>query len=179
MARRAASVLGIVPPTRLKGALGEVPVGRLIACAGACSGGSGNDWLDFGAGNESFTYCTSDSFGNETLLGGAGSDTLYMGVGWNSGPINNDNYMPVAQASTFQRVSPSWFPLLLQSLPSRTGSPALPIRQPTENKIFLRTLMMPGQNGPAFSLYKPPGSAESFRVGRFFQQGFRFLTCPF
>ncbi len=91
-------MLGIVPPTRLKGALGEVPVGRLIAFVGACSGSSGNDWLDFGTGNESFTYCTSDSFGNETLLGGASSDTLYMGVGWNSGPINNDNYMPVAQA---------------------------------------------------------------------------------
>lgn len=115
-------MLGIVPPTRLKGALGEVTVGRLIAFAGACSGGSGNDWLVFGAGNESFTYCASDSFGNETLLGGAGSDTLYMGVGWNSCPINNDNYMPVAQASTFQRVSPIRSPFLQQRPYAPQGS---------------------------------------------------------
>ena len=51
------------------------------------SGGAGNDWLDFGAGDERFTYLASADYGNETLLGGDGNDTLDLGLDWSSGPV--------------------------------------------------------------------------------------------
>jgi hypothetical protein len=53
------------------------------------SGGGGNDWLDYGAGDDRFNWETGTA-GNLTLLGGDGSDTLDLGVGWRSGPVDND-----------------------------------------------------------------------------------------
>jgi len=52
--------------------------------ADVLSGGAGNDWLYFGAGNDVFRYLTTDNFGNETLIGGAGFDVLDFVVGWSA-----------------------------------------------------------------------------------------------
>jgi len=50
-------------------------------------GGDGNDWLDFGAGNDVFSYLDGDNFGNETLLGALGNNTLILGRAWNAGVV--------------------------------------------------------------------------------------------
>ncbi len=67
---------------------GNADANTLYGGAGAdiLSGGGGTvdgDYLDFGAGGDSYTYLVAYDFGNQTLIGGGGSDTLTLGVGWN------------------------------------------------------------------------------------------------
>jgi uncharacterized cupin superfamily protein len=45
------------------------------------SGGAGNDWIDFGDGNENFLRTAADT-GNDTLIGGLGNNTLDLGSNW-------------------------------------------------------------------------------------------------
>jgi hypothetical protein len=45
------------------------------------SGGAGNDWIDFGDGNENFLRTAAD-IGNDTLIGGLGNNTLDLGSNW-------------------------------------------------------------------------------------------------
>ena len=48
----------------------------------ALSGGAGNDWMNFGDGNENFIRDISRDSGNDTLIGGLGSDTLDLQTNW-------------------------------------------------------------------------------------------------
>jgi len=48
----------------------------------ALSGGAGNDWMDFGDGNENFIRDIIRDSGNDTLIGGLGSDTLDLQTNW-------------------------------------------------------------------------------------------------
>jgi hypothetical protein len=47
----------------------------------ALAGGAGDDWMDFGDGNENFLRTAAET-GNDTLIGGVGNNTLDLGSDW-------------------------------------------------------------------------------------------------
>jgi hypothetical protein len=69
-------------------------------------GGGGNDWMDFGAGNEYFLRDSSEA-SNDTLFGGAGNDTLDFGSDWSFLSLNGDFSLYQDQADTIY--AQQWF----------------------------------------------------------------------
>jgi hypothetical protein len=80
------SIEGLIGSSHNDTLVGDDGANTLYGGAGADSlsggGTDGGDYLDFGGGNDYYRYVTADLFGNQTLIGGDGSDTLDLGVGW-------------------------------------------------------------------------------------------------